>query len=138
MTIIDVIFTAIVRAFFAFASLLGFRTREWKDFALRGQKLDEARELSSTVNSRGLMISWPFLTLASLLAHLYNHDKAIEPVAVFIIGLIILFILLIVIRVKAKFFRPLWVPPVIFVSITLLDAVFNLVLKDLFVGLVSK
>jgi hypothetical protein len=136
--LINVIATALLRAFFAFAPAIGLLNREPKEFALRGDHYDEAVELMGALNSRGLILSWPPFVVVGLIARVAETQKTLIPVCVLVLLTIAASICILGIKIKSVYLRPVWVPPFIFAIATMLDVLFSVVFQDRLASLISK
>jgi TRAP-type uncharacterized transport system fused permease subunit len=137
MSWMNIIFTAVIRAFFVFAPVIGIFTKDQDDFALRGNELDEAKELARTLNSRSLILSWSPLVVVALLSRASELNKQINPLSMILILMIAAVLCIIGVKIKSWYLRPAWVARVIFCAVTALDILFKLMLQDWVVHLIS-
>ena len=125
-----IIGVAVIRLFVTLAPFLGLLNKDYEDFNLRGPELEEAKELMEAINSRIILLSWPPLTVMTILARSDQICTGVTPLGVLILFTVMLFLCLIVTRIKSVYFRGILPPLFVLIGTTMLDVLFQIYLLD--------
>jgi hypothetical protein len=125
MSWVNIVFTAITRAFFVFAPAMGILTGDQKHFALTSEYLDEAKELMGTLNTRVLMLSWSPIIVVGLISCVEELQRSLKPLSVLVTIIIVFLICMISFKVPVSWLRSQLNRWGIFVFVTFLDVLFK-------------
>jgi hypothetical protein len=138
MSWVNIVFTAIIRAFFVFAPAMGILTGDQKHFALTGVFLGEAKELMGTLNTRVLMLSWSPLIVVGLISRVEELQRSLKPLSVIVMIIIVFLTCMISFKLPVSWLRSQLIRWGIFVFVTFLDVLFKLSVQEQIIPILAN